>query len=94
MEQQTTPVYAAQPVPQEEKVTGIGNWIGTMFLLCIPIVGMILSIVWAVSAESASKRNYFRAYWIMLGIATVLIILIAVIAAAAGATLLNLSNMF
>jgi heme/copper-type cytochrome/quinol oxidase subunit 2 len=71
---------------ETEQVTSIGNWIGTFFLLSIPVVNVILSIIWAVSAKSKSKRNYFRAYLVMFAIFAVIsiIVLIALGSAAAG----------
>ncbi|MCL2671798.1 MAG: hypothetical protein FWF10_07165 [Clostridiales bacterium] len=87
MEQQNFPPPQTRPEPQGDKVTSIGNWIGTMFLLAIPVVNFIMAIVWAVSAESKSKRNYFRAYWIMVAISFVLIIALVILIAVTGFTI-------
>lgn len=60
----------------EEPMT-IGNWIITLLLSYIPIVGFILLIVWAINAPNTSKRNYARANLIFAAIVYVIVILSA-----------------
>ncbi len=57
----------------EQKKSGvsIGNWMGTQFLLIIPVVNLILLIVWAITSANRTKRNFCIAalIWIALCVA-------------------------
>ena len=58
----------------------IGNWLLTFIILAIPLVGVVMQIVWAVSAEThPSKRTFCQAGLIMFAIMLVLIVGIGVI---------------
>ena len=37
---------------------GIGNWLGTLFLCCIPGVNIIALIITGFAAKTRSKRNF------------------------------------
>ncbi len=59
------PVYQ-QPVQQVipegySETVSVGDWVGSMLLMCIPIVGLILLFVWAFGGAKPSKANYFKA---------------------------------
>lgn len=61
-----------------------GQWIGTFFLMCIPIVNLILLIKWALSTTTpASKSYYARAvlwmFFIFVVIPAVILTVLAVI---------------
>ena len=57
---------------------GVGEWVGTMLLMIIPIVNIIMLFVWAFgSGAKLSKRNWARANLIMALIAIGLSILLA-----------------
>ena len=49
-----------------EEPMSLGSWVITLILSVIPIVGLIMLIVWAVSAESVNKRNFARANLIIM----------------------------
>ena len=44
------------------------NWMGTLFLLCIPGVNLVMLFVWAFTAKSHSKRTFVIAslIWIVI----------------------------
>ncbi len=73
---QTPPTYAPQPAyngdappPSGSKYEPItaGGYIGIMLLMCIPVVGLILAIVWACGGcRKINKRNLARATLIMM----------------------------
>ena len=57
---------------------GVGEWIGTMFLMMIPIANIILLFVWAFgNSAKLSKRNWARASLIMALIGIGVAILLA-----------------
>ncbi len=76
---QPAPVYAQ---PQKEQAPGsdspyglISTWgyIGIMLLLCIPVIGFILMIVWACGGcKKLQKRNFCRAMLIVMAVMLVL----------------------
>lgn len=50
----------------------VGNWVLTMFLMCIPLVNLILLFVWAFGSNTEiSKSNWAKAslIWMLIGIA-------------------------
>lgn len=72
--------YNMNPYPQESEPVSLGDWIVTMIIGAIPLVGIIVYIVWAFSNTiSISKRNYCRASLIFTVIAIVLSVLFIVI---------------
>ena len=86
------PVYQqpVQPAPQqtlEQSVQGTkyepittGGFIGIMLLLCIPILGFILLIVWACGGcRKISKRSFARATLILTVIMTVISLILGLV---------------
>ncbi|MBQ2816861.1 MAG: zinc ribbon domain-containing protein [Clostridia bacterium] len=54
-----------------------GGYIGIMLLMCIPIVGFVLMIVWAVGGcQKVNKRNLARASLIMTAIGLIISLII------------------
>ena len=66
-----------------------GKWFLTLFLLAIPVVGLILLFVWAFGSDGDPRREYARAVllWYLVGI--VASIVLAVILPLAGASLFS-----
>ena len=59
----------------------VGNWLLTMIILAIPLVGFVMQIVWAVSGEThPSKRTFCQAGLILIGIFIVLFVAFAIFA--------------
>ena len=74
-----------------ENPNSVGDWVLTIFLTCIPCVGLILLFVWAFgSGTNESKSNWAKAQliWVAIGI-VVTIILYAIMGAALFAALGN-----
>ena len=53
-----------------------GGYIGIMLLMCIPIVGQILMIIWAFAARKVNKRSLARASLIMMVVMLIISFLI------------------
>jgi len=66
-----------QPVPKSnlEEPMGIGEWIITLLITYIPVVGFIMTIVWALGAEKTSKKNYARVMLLFMVIGFVFTVL-------------------
>jgi len=91
-QQQTEYQQQYQPMPQpartnninvqpgvdvREKVYGVGGWLITLLLLCIPIVNFILTLVWAFSGSvNKNKKNFAIALLIMMVIMTAISIVV------------------
>lgn len=61
------------PVP---KVMGLGEWLLTLFLTCIPIVNLIMLIYWSAASDiDPNKKNYARAQLIIMAIVVVISIM-------------------
>ena len=66
------------PPPKGSKYEPIttGGFIGIMLLMCIPIVGQILMIIWAFAARKVNKRSLARASLIMMVVMLIISFLI------------------
>lgn len=103
-EPQPQPQPQPQPVPQAEsdprpaptsRYAPVSAWgyVGNFFLLCIPLVGFVLTIVWACGGcHKINKRNMARGillfYLLLLVLAIIAVIVTVVIAIAAGSALM------
>lgn len=69
-----TPLAARESAP-----VSLGDWILTLIILAIPIVGLVMLFVWGFSSSTQpSKQNFCRASLILYLIALVLVFLIAI----------------
>lgn len=58
----------------EQKPLSVGDWIITLLLTSIPLVGFVLLLVWAFSSDThPSKQNWAKAYLIFMLIGFVLV---------------------
>ena len=76
--------------PRKPDPVSFGNWMLTIFLTMIPIVNIIMYFVWSFgSSTEKSKSNWAKAslVWMLIGI--VLSIIISVVAAIAGVSLVD-----
>lgn len=75
---------------RESAPVSLGDWILTLIVLAIPIVGLVMMFVWGFSSGThPSKRNYCRALLIFLLIAIILWILFMMLF---GATLFSAAH--
>ena len=76
--------YFSEPVSQSnlEEPMSLGNWVITLLITYIPVVGFIMTIVWALTASNTSKKNYARATLLFMIIGFVLVMLMSGCAAA------------
>ncbi|MFV0413626.1 MAG: hypothetical protein ACK5L3_10220 [Oscillospiraceae bacterium] len=66
---QPTPQYVQQP--QVSQDDSLGNWVLTLFLAGIPVIGFIMLLVWGFGGNPSGRRNYARAALIWQVIAIV-----------------------
>lgn len=72
--------YASQPPAQLNNDTSLGDWMLTIFLASLPIVGIVMLLIWSFgSGTSPAKSNWAKAtlLWmlIVIGIYPLLIVL-------------------
>jgi len=92
MEPQPTPyqppVQEYVPVANEE--VSVGNWIVSILLCAIPCVNLIMLFVWAFGGGAPkSKSNWAKAQLIFLAISVVLSLLVSIVMAIAGVSLMS-----
>lgn len=69
----------AQLSARESSPVSLGDWIITLIVLAIPIVGIVMLFVWGFSSSThPSKQNYCRAVLIFALVAFVLVFVIGV----------------
>ena len=69
----TAPASDVPPAGSKYELITTGGFIGIMLLMCIPIIGQILMIVWACGGcRKLQKRNLARASLIMMVVALVI----------------------
>ena len=69
----------AQLAERESSPVSLGDWMITLLILCIPLVGIIMLFVWGFAdGTHPSKRNFCRAYliWMLIGIVIFVLFLI------------------
>jgi len=67
------------PNVQSNETVSIGDWVLTIFVQCIPVVGLIMMFIWGFGGDAKkSKSNYCKAALIWMAISTVLIVLLII----------------
>lgn len=85
----TQPTYQQptyQPIAGTEEVS-VGDWMLTIFLMCIPVVNLVMLLIWAFGGSvPASKANYCKAQliWMLIGICLSVLLFILGIAVGFG----------
>lgn len=71
---------STSPTPGNNAPVSVGNWLLTIIVASIPLVGLIMLLVWSFSDDTpVSKRNYCKALLILMVVAIILFgIIIAV----------------
>lgn len=68
--QQGTPPY--QPPYQQNNSLSVGEWLLTFIIIAVPCVGLIMLFMWAFGNEGEPRKNFARAYLIIMLISIVL----------------------
>ena len=79
--QAPAPAYGDAAPPKGSKYEPItaGGYIGIMLLMCIPVIGLILTIIWACGGcRKVNKRSLARATLIMMAVSLVLSLIIGI----------------
>ncbi len=78
----------------EDTDVSIGEWVGTMLLMCIPLVNVIMLFIWAFdSSAKLSKSNWAKASLIFGGISIFVGIFCAILFGSLFSSLLGSSGL-
>lgn len=85
-------VYVNEPSIHYDEHVSIGGWIGRWFLMCIPIVNIIMLFVWAFGGtRQYSLKTWARARLLLVLILIFVLVIAAVILALTG---VNIKQIF
>jgi len=73
------PAYGMPTYGQDTSVMSTKDWVVTYLVMMIPCVGFIMTLVWAFGQGNLNRRNYARAYLIIMAIMMALVILYVII---------------
>jgi hypothetical protein len=61
---------------RDNNYVSVGSWMWMMFVTAIPVIGLIMMIIWAMTGENESRKNYFRAIfaWILVFVGIVMLL--------------------
>jgi ABC-type sugar transport system permease subunit len=80
------------PSPPSSPVMSVSDWLLTWLVLIIPCVNLIMCLVWAFSSSgNLNRRNFCRAYLIIMAVVLVLSIISSI---AFGAAILSIFDAF
>ncbi|MCR5663996.1 MAG: zinc ribbon domain-containing protein [Oscillospiraceae bacterium] len=85
-----TYIVQSDNIPSQYKPLSPWAYFGYMLLFCIPLVGLILLIVYALDDSNINRRNFARSYFC----AIILAVIIVVVAAVMGVSFLSVSSLF
>ena len=73
-ETSTVAVTAEPASPQggNGDIPSVGQWLGWMLLLSIPLVNLVLMVMWAIDKGNQIRRNWILATLVIGGVVTVL----------------------
>lgn len=73
-ETSTVAVTAESASPQggSGDIPSVGQWLGWMLLLSIPLVNLVLMVMWAIDKGNQIRRNWILATLVIGGVVTVL----------------------
>ena len=46
---------------EDDNYLSVGGWMWVQFVTAIPVIGLLMMIVWAVTGRNQTRKNYFRA---------------------------------
>jgi len=64
------------PAGSQYEPVSTGQFIGMMLLMCIPVIGIILTAIWALSGKKINQHSFARATLVVMAIMLVISILI------------------
>ena len=57
----------------------VGSWMFILLVAAIPVVGWIMVLVWAMSGDNETRKNYFRAILAWIAVFVGLVVVLALV---------------
>ncbi len=70
----TTPPMGTQATGVQDKPLSVGDWVITLIILSIPLVGFIFLLYWALSSTSNTNRKNFCIAYLVLALIFIAIV--------------------
>ncbi|MBQ9544575.1 MAG: hypothetical protein IJV00_05565, partial [Clostridia bacterium] len=74
-----SPAYVEIPNGKNDAPVSLGEWLWSLLLLFVPIVGTVAVFIFAFGDSKPSKKNFFRALLIIALIAVVFVTVLTVV---------------
>jgi ABC-type multidrug transport system permease subunit len=93
--QKPQPVRSSPTSPQAQATGGVdlitmGQYLIMFLIMCIPIAGIVMLFIWGFGSETGpNKKNFARAYLVMMAIAIVVGIVISIVMGAIMASIMS-----
>jgi heme/copper-type cytochrome/quinol oxidase subunit 2 len=69
--------YNPYHMPVDNSVMSVGDWVITMLIVAIPLVGIVMLFIWAFGDNTnQNKANFAKAYLIWIAISIALVIMV------------------
>lgn len=69
--------YNPYQMPVDNSVMSVGDWVITMLIVAIPLVGIVMLFIWAFGDNTnQNKANFAKAYLIWIAISIALVIMV------------------
>ena len=63
----------------DKNYISVGSWMFILLVTALPCIGVIMVLVWAVTGENETRKNYFRAILAWFGVLIGLVVILAVL---------------
>ncbi len=81
----TTPPIETQALNDQNRPLTVGDWLITLFVLSIPLVGFVFLLYWALSSSSnINRKNFCLAYLVVAVIIIALVVALMFLGVLAG----------
>ena len=62
----------------DKNYVSVGSWMFILLVAALPVIGLIMVIVWAITGENETRKNYFRAIIAWFALVVGLVVALAV----------------
>ena len=63
----------------DKNYISVGSWMFILLVTALPCIGFLMVIVWAISGENETRKNYFRAILAWIAVLAAVVVVLAVL---------------
>ena len=63
---------------RDNNYVSVGSWMFILLVAALPVIGLIMVIVWAITGQNETRKNYFRAIIAWFAIIVGLVVALAI----------------